>query len=558
MWRHELEVTGLRRTTNAGGAGSHLAQSNLSSMFRMETLQTAALQEARVRGETVDRTVSGSAFTTRVSSRAAHGWSIMTSAPCSGFSRSAPCTHRLGPNHGIHAFLALVTVLLCSSYARSQTAATPVPAPVDPLLTALIGEALEKNPDVVAAQEAVSAARARPAQARSLSNPMVSSVYTNDGVSPSLGTQEMTTLAFMWGQDLPYPGKRRLRGDILAHEADQVEQQLERARLSIAAAVKRAYYALILARDLLDLIGEQEEVWKQVEGVARARYTVGQGVQQDIVRAQIEITRIEQLRIIQSVEVEVRVAELNRLLDRPAASPLETSAHVVLRPVEGSLDEFLSRLRSSSPEVGSTTIGVEKSRLGVALARKEFKPDFTAQGGYMNRGGLDPMWQAGVGLSLPIYGNRLRGRLAEAEAQLRASQSLAQSVGLQLRFRTQERLSQLLATEKTAALYADGVIPQDRLSFESALANYQTGRLPFIAVLEALTTLYSDRAAHLEVLTNHERILASLEEASLEETSGMSGAGSAGMSGVAGTSLRMTGGSAGMATSAASGSMGNP
>lgn len=443
------------------------------------------------------------------------------------------------------------------AFGQSEASTAAVATPEDPFLVSLIEEALEKSPDITAAREAAAAARERPAQARSLSNPMLSSVYTNDGVSPSLGSQEMTTLAFMWGQDLPYPGKRRLRGDILTREADQVDQQLERVKLSTAAAVKRAYYALILARELLGLIGEQEEVWKQVEGVARARYTVGQGVQQDIVRAQIEITRIEQLRAGQAVEVEVRIAELNRLLNRPATSPLETQIPMVLRPVKGSLDDVLNRLNVASPEVKTASIGVERNQLGIALARKEFRPDFTVQGGYMNRGGLDPMWQAGVGLSLPVYRKRLTSRLAEAEAQSRTSQSLAESVRLQLRFRTQERLSQLRATEKIAGLYADGVIPQDRLSFDSALANYQTGRLPFISVLEALTTLYRDRAAHLELLANHETILASLEEASLEESSGMSGRG--GMAAAAGTGSSMAGGSSGIsAASSDSGSMRNP
>lgn len=181
-----------------------------------------------------------------------------------------------------------VIVLMSALYAGSLQAAAPPPAaPEDPLLASLIEEALAKNPEVVAAQEAVVAARSRPPQARSLPNPMLSLAYTNDGWSPTLGTRDMTTLAFMWGQDLPYPGKRGLRGDIAEREAEQVGQQLERVKLSVAARLKRAYSGLALGRDLLDLIREQEENWKQIEGVARARYVVGQGAQQDVLRVQI-------------------------------------------------------------------------------------------------------------------------------------------------------------------------------------------------------------------------------------------------------------------------------
>ena len=446
-----------------------------------------------------------------------------------------------------------VQLVLASAPARAEA---PWPVPVeDPLLASLIDEALSKNPDVAAARQAAAAAGQRPAQARSLPNPMFSVGYTNDGWSPSLGTQEMTTLGFMASQELPYPGKRGLRGDIAAREAGQVEQQAERVGRGIAAAVKRAYYGLLLSRHLLDLIHDQEENWKQIEGVARARYAVGQGAQQDVLRVQVEVTRIEQLLAEQEAEAEIRLAELNRLLDRAPNAPLETSARLALRPVQGSLDQLFAWATAVSPEVKGAGLGIERATLAVSLARKEFKPDFSVQTSYMNRGGLAPMWQAGIGISVPLYRKRLSAGLAEAEAQFRSSQSAIESVRLQLRFRTQERLTQLKTTERVATLYGEGIVPQDHMSVEAALANYQTGKVPFIAVLEALTTLYNDRATHLRLLANHEQTLASLEEASLDPTSGMvSGAG--GMA-VGGSSLSMAGSGGGASTSG-SGGMGNP
>jgi outer membrane protein TolC len=151
------------------------------------------------------------------------------------------------------------------------------------------------------------------------------------------------------------------------------------------------------------------------------------------------------------------------------------------------------------------------------------------------------MWQAGVGVSLPLYRKRLAGGVAEAEAQLRAGQQQVDSIRLQLRFRTRERLAQLEATEGMERLYGQGIVPQDEMSVEAAVANYQAGKVPFIAVLEALTTLYNDRVAHLRLIANHERIRASLEEASVEAM-------------VAGGAGSMPGGSRG---SAEAGSMGN-
>jgi outer membrane protein TolC len=187
---------------------------------------------------------------------------------------------------------------------------------------------------------------------------------------------------------------------------------------------------------------------------------------------------------------------------------------------------------------------VERDGLAVELAQKEYKPDFSLLASYMNRGGLDPMWQAGMAVSVPLQRKRLSAGLAEAEAQRRSSQLFAESIALQLRFRTQERLAQLRALETVAELYEKGIVPQDRLSFESALASYQAGKLPFITVLEALITLYRDRATQLRLLADHARGRASLEEASLESGTGMSTA-AGGMGSRAAPTLGAAMGSAG-------------
>jgi outer membrane protein TolC len=187
------------------------------------------------------------------------------------------------------------------------------------------------------------------------------------------------------------------------------------------------------------------------------------------------------------------------------------------------LHDELEQLRARSPERHAARAALEARQLGLDLARKAALPDLTLLGGYMNRGGLDPMWQAGIALNLPIRRARRQGAVAEAEAEVRAAEAALESVELQLRFRTQERLAQLQAALTAAAIYADGVVPQDRMSVEAALAGYQTGRVPFVAVLEALTTLYLDRGALVRLRSGSAQIRASLEEASLESTSDLPG-----------------------------------
>jgi outer membrane protein, heavy metal efflux system len=391
----------------------------------------------------------------------------------------------------------------------------------DPVLQALVAEALSHNPQLRVAQSAIDAARVRIDAARALPDPMVSATWTNDGWAPSVGSMPMTTLGFMASQSLPYSGKRRLRADLAASEARQAEPPLARETLAVEADVKRAYYGLLQARELQSLTVEQRALWTEIEVVVRSRYAVGQGAQQDVLRVQVEVTRIEQRAIEQAAEAELRVAELNRLLARSIDSPIETSARLVLRPLPGTLEDAVERARAINPELESVRRAVQTEQAALALARREFKPDFTIQGGYMNRGGLDPMWLAGVGINLPLNRKVRRAAVAGAEIRSKGGGHALDDITLRLRYRTQERFTRARTAEKIVDLYDQGIVPQDRMTVEAAVSNYQSGKVPFVSVLEAMTALYADRWTRVGLVADHARLQASLDEASLEATPDM-------------------------------------
>ena len=428
-------------------------------------------------------------------------------------------------------FLFASFVLFCLSVAGPPPA-TADPPPSDPQLAALVEEALRVNPDVLAASEGLSAARQRPAQARSLANPMVSAGYTNDGWKPTLGARDMTTLAIMGSQELPYPGKRRLRGEIAESETREIEQRLERVKLGVAASVRRSYAGLLLARELLVLARQRQDAWEQIEEIVRARYALGQGTQQDVVKAQVEVSRSGLLMIERGADELIRIAELNGLLARPADQPLDTTpSRLSMVPVTETLEAAIERLNALSPEVKMTSLTEGRGSLGVDLARTSFKPDFTVQAAYMNRGGLDPMWQAAIGVSLPLYRKRLRAEVAEAESLRASAQRSVESVRLVLRSRTQQRLAALSAAERSLSVFDERIIPQDRLAVDSALASYRSAQLPFVAVLESATALYDDLAARLTLMASHVAVRATLDEASLADQPPMASSFSPGSTG---------------------------
>lgn len=402
------------------------------------------------------------------------------------------------------------------AFGAAPESAAAVPQDQDPALAALVEEALRTNPEILAGSDALAAARQRPVQARSLPNPMVSAGYTNDGWKPTLGARDMTTLAIMGSQEVPFPGKRKLRGEIAEIEAGEIEQRLERIRLGIVASARRAYTRLLLSRELLGLARQRQEAWEQIEEIVRARYALGQGTQQDVVKAQIEVSRSGLMVIERGADEASRVAELDGLLARPADQPLDTAgSRLTIIPIGETLEAALERLNPLSPELKMAALASDRGSRGVDLARAAFKPDFTLQAAYMNRGGLDAMWQASVGASLPVYRKRIRAEVAEAESLRSSAVRSSESVRVRLREQTQQRLIALAATERSFAVFEERIIPQDRLAVDSALAGYRAGQVPFVAVLESATALYDDLAARLGLMASHALIRASLDEAGL-------------------------------------------
>lgn len=434
----------------------------------------------------------------------------------------------------ISAFI-LATLLGMATAPTGEAQETAAPSPgarvsfPDPVLEPLVSEALQKSGDVSASVASAEAASFRIAPARTLPDPFLSFNYQNDGWAFSLGERDMTFLGATFVQPLPWPGKLKLAGEEATLRADGARVgAVGRAKLTVEARVRRAYYEYLLARDLLVLIEDRSRSWRDTSDIARERYAAGMGIQQDVLRAQVELLRLDEARTDQNAQVANRLAELNRILYRPQDAPLDTDQHLDFRPQVPPAPAVLSAVRDRSPELAALSTGIEADRSRVALRKKEFLPDFVASGGPMYRGGLDPMWQVGVGVTLPIHvGSRLKPRLAEAEAELHADQDRSSSAALDLELLTRQRLQNLDASLRVARLYREGVVPTDQLSLEAAVASYRTGGVPFLTVLEALNTLYADRAILLTRLADAEKWRVSIDEADLQVSAAMPAAAAA-------------------------------
>jgi cobalt-zinc-cadmium efflux system outer membrane protein len=390
-------------------------------------------------------------------------------------------------------------------------------APDDPAADRLVAEALGKAPEIDADRAMLEAAQRRVEPARTLPDPSASFVYQNDGRSISLGTAEGSFAGFMLSQPLPWPGKLALAGKAAASEAREIEVGvLGRTTLTIEARVRNAWFDLLLARAIDHLIEERRGTARQIEETTRDRYVAGLAVQQDVLRAQIELARIDEMKAAQRAIIAGRLAELNRLLSRPQDAALDTPADLPPVAAIPAAAAVIASAVARSPEAAAARQGIETGHLRVQIAKKNFLPDFVVSGGSMYRGNfaMGPMWQVGVGVSLPVWSNkRQQNQLAEAQARVAGQTAKTDVIGRELERRTRERIAQLQAANDVAVLYRETIVPLDQLSYESALTSYRAGKVPFITVFDAVNVLYSDRANYLGRLAEAAKWRVAIDEA---------------------------------------------
>ncbi len=408
----------------------------------------------------------------------------------------------------------------------------------DPLLERLITEALERNPDLARSRHLADAERERIPQAKALPDPSLSLGIQNDGFKKlQIGMMEGSYYQVMLTQPLPWPGKRSLREEIakLGFEIAQTDQK--RATSSLTAEVKRAYYGLLLVRGQRELLDEQAQFWRTAGELTRARYEVGQGTQADLLRAQLEQTRLRQARLaLDSLETGV-LGTLNRLRLRAADTPLPTTARLdsaTFQVIPAQV--WLERAEMDCCEILDARLLLKQGERSLDLARRDRYPDFAVSAGVMPRGVLEPMWQANVSIALPIWSGRKQKRaVVEQEARRRSLEEGVKDVRSQLIQRIHERNAQMEAALETLQLYREGLLVQSEASFRASLAQYEAGRAPFLSLLEALNGWTSDRSGYLQSLAAAHAIQIAQEEFNLTGTPPISvpglSAGSIGMGG---------------------------
>jgi outer membrane protein TolC len=413
--------------------------------------------------------------------------------------------------------LRLVPALVLMAPGSAQAPLTE-PLALDPVLADLLREALEGHPDLQKADAAVRMDQERVPQAGVLPDPSLSLGLQNDGFKRiEVGRMETSYYSVAFTQPFPWPGKRGLRQDVAAIGVDLSEALRSRVQMGLEADVRRGYTALLLLRGQKQLLDQQALFLEQAEKLARTRYEVGQGSQGDLLRAQVERTRLQLAAWSLEAEERSTVAALNRLRQHDPADPIVATAALADLPEPAELSP--AQVEDRSPELAGAHASVKQTEKLLDLAKLDRRPDFAVTAGLMPRGALDPMWQVGVSISLPIYGHTKQQRaVAEHEHHLRGQGAEVASVRTLLRQRTEERTIQIQTLRRTRDLYHEGLLVQSEASFKAALAQYGAGRGSFLGALEALNGWVGDQGSYLQTLAQLQAQHIALREAALGPT----------------------------------------
>ena len=389
----------------------------------------------------------------------------------------------------------------------------PSPARPSPLAT-LIAEAQQNNPEIQAATHGAQAAGHAAKQAGALPDTQIMLQHLSVGSPRPFAGYTNSDFAYMGlgaAQAFPWPGKRALRTQVAGAQADALRTQSGAVSRIVIEQVKMTYFKLAYLQATLDVLLRDDKLLVEMEQTAESRYRVGQGNQQEVLKAQLQHTRILQEITLHHREQGQLQAQLKQLLGRAQDSPDIATETLRERALPAGASELLQQARQNNPEINARERLVQRADLQTDLARKEFRPDFGLQYMYQNTDRkFRDYYMLTFTITLPNRG-RSRAELAEATEN-------RQTAAAELTAEVQRRMAEVqdqyvIAKTSTEQLkiFREGLMPQAEATFRAAITAYQANRQDFETLLSSFRDLLDFEEQYQKELSEHESALARLE-----------------------------------------------
>lgn len=380
-------------------------------------------------------------------------------------------------------------------------------------LDELVNDALRANPEIRAAELRVEALQARVPQAKALPDPTVTVGWMGKPlpfVTNDASTMSYRGVAAM--ETFPFPGKLKLRGQIANRESQAAWWEYEAARRRVVSEVKVAYFEYAYFHKALAIIDNNRILLEKLTKIAEARYETGQGLQQDVLKGQLELSQLlERITILQEQE-KTAAARVNTLLNRDPETPLAPPAPLAQTKLSYTIDELYRLARANDTGLQGDQRTIERDQDAIALARKSYDPDFSVNYMYQQVPGMPDVQGAFVGVNIPIfYKSKQRQEVLEASRNLASDQSTRASRATTVNYLVKEQYLAADQASKLAVLYSQAIMPQSSQTLESSELAYQTGKADFLTMLDNFSNLLDFQMNYYRQISDYQIALARIE-----------------------------------------------
>ncbi len=390
--------------------------------------------------------------------------------------------------------------------------------PDNNIMDTLIEEALKNNPELKAFGERVQVFTNKPPQARSLDDPRLRLSVLNLPTDTFRFDQEaMTQKQIALMQRFPFPGKLGLKGSMVEKELDMVKEQFTEKKNNLIREVKVTYQNLLFINRATEITEKNKNLLREFVKIAETKYAVGTGIQQDVLKAQVSLSKMIDRLIVLEKKRKIAIARLNTLLYRP----MERSFYEMGPIKQSSFNLTFQDLREIAEENRPVLIGlkhlIERFRLAARFAEKDYYPDFDVGVSYGQRDDGTTVeradfFSAFVTINIPLwYKTKESKKVAEEKANVRNSQEQYNAMKNEISFKIQELLADLEKDNQEIELFKTGLIPQSSASLESAISGYEVNKVDFLTLVNNQITLFNNELDYYQAITNYENRLAELE-----------------------------------------------
>jgi len=395
--------------------------------------------------------------------------------PCreDGRIEAKPRRHRAGPRTAV--VVAALAVPVLASAQGTDTLR----------LAQVIATAREANPMLAAVRLRADAAAERVPQAGAWADPMLSVGLMNRPIAGFDSDQPMTMNTVQLTQRFPWPGTLGFAGERARNLAEADRFEVDEAERSLVARIEGLYYRLAFMDRAIGVMDRTRGLLRDFFQVSRARYSVGQGLQQDVLQAQVAIARMTEDITVMEQDRVAMAARLNALLGRPATVPIGALELPLPGDSLPAVDALMQTAKARRPALLAAAARVRAAEAGYRAARRRLYPDVSVTLAYAARPQFDNFVTLMAGVSIPLWAG---ARQLPMRREMQAMHAMEEARALDLYNETFARLAELRAQAERArnlsALYATAVLPQARAAVEAALSAYRVGRLEYTTLVQ--------------------------------------------------------------------------